>query len=86
MKDKELTMTVTPSMTGKAVLITGGTGGIGRAAIGLASMGARLGITDRYFANRKAKNSHKSSYDTATTARLWQVSADLVGLPVDARH
>jgi NAD(P)-dependent dehydrogenase (short-subunit alcohol dehydrogenase family) len=38
---KELTMTGTSSMTGKTVLITGGTSGIGRAAaIGLASMGA----------------------------------------------
>ncbi|HXV70023.1 MAG TPA: SDR family NAD(P)-dependent oxidoreductase [Acidimicrobiia bacterium] len=35
-------------MTGKTVLITGGTGGIGRAAaIGLAAMGARVGITGR---------------------------------------
>jgi len=35
-------------MTGKTVLITGGTGGIGRAvAIGLASMGAHVGITGR---------------------------------------
>src|SRR5687767_644874 len=47
-KKGELTMTVTPSMTGKTVLITGGTGGIGRAAaIGLATMGARVGITGR---------------------------------------
>ena len=39
---------VTHSMHGKTVLITGGTGGIGRAAaIGLASMGARVGITGR---------------------------------------
>ncbi len=38
----------TPQMTGKTVLITGGTGGIGRAAaIGLASMGARVGVTGR---------------------------------------
>ena len=42
------TMGVTPQMTGKTVLITGATGGIGRAAaIGLASMGARVGSTGR---------------------------------------
>ena len=36
------------SMTGKFVLVTGGTGGIGKAtAIGLAAMGARVGITGR---------------------------------------
>jgi len=41
-------MEPTTSMTGKTVLITGGTGGIGRAAaVGLASMGARVGITGR---------------------------------------
>ena len=35
-------------MTGKVVLITGGTGGIGRAtAIGLATIGARVGVTGR---------------------------------------
>ena len=32
MKDKDLTMTVTPPMSGKIVLITGGTGGIGKTA------------------------------------------------------
>ena len=37
-----------PLMAGKSVLVTGGTGGIGRAtAIGLAALGARVGITGR---------------------------------------
>jgi NAD(P)-dependent dehydrogenase (short-subunit alcohol dehydrogenase family) len=39
------------------------------------------GVTGRYFANRRVKASHRSSYDRATAARLWQVSARLVGLP-----
>jgi len=55
-------------------------------AVYLASSPEAEGVTGRYFANRKARKSHKSSYDTATTARLWQVSADLVDLPVDARQ
>src|SRR3954451_7671245 len=41
-------MTATSGMTGKTVLLTGGTGGIGKAtAIGLATLGARVGITGR---------------------------------------
>ena len=43
-------------------------------------------ITGRYFVGRKPKSSHTSSYDPKTTARLWQVSADLVGLAVDPAH
>jgi hypothetical protein len=38
------------------------------------------GVTGRYFVNSKPKRSSKLSYDEATAARLWQVSADLVGL------
>ena len=45
----------TGPMAGKTVLVTGGTGGIGRAtAIGLASMGARVGLTGRDIARTRA--------------------------------
>jgi retinol dehydrogenase 14 len=47
----------------------------------LASSPAAQGLTGKYFANRTPKESHKASYDAATTARLWRVSADLVGVP-----
>jgi NAD(P)-dependent dehydrogenase (short-subunit alcohol dehydrogenase family) len=44
-----------PLMAGKFVLVTGGTGGIGRAtAIGLAALGARVGITGRDRARAEA--------------------------------
>ncbi len=43
------------------------------------------GVTGRYFHDRKARKSHPSSYDTAITGRRWQVSAQLVGLPMGAR-
>ena len=36
--------------------------------------------TGRFFANSKPKKSAKRSYDETAAARLWQVSADLVGL------
>jgi retinol dehydrogenase 14 len=38
-------------------------------------------VTGRYFANSKPKKSSQRSYDQATAARLWQVSADLVAAP-----
>ena len=37
-------------------------------------------MTGCYFAGSKRKRSSKRSYDEATAARLWQVSADLVGI------
>jgi retinol dehydrogenase 14 len=37
-------------------------------------------VTGRYFANSKPKRSSKRSYDGVAAARLWQVSANLVGL------
>lgn len=43
------------------------------------------GVSGRYFANRKPKDSNRLSYDTDAAARLWRVSADLVGLPASAR-
>jgi NAD(P)-dependent dehydrogenase (short-subunit alcohol dehydrogenase family) len=55
-------------------------------AVFLASSPEVEGVTGRYFADRRPQRSHASSYDEATTARLWQVSADLVGLPADAGH
>jgi retinol dehydrogenase 14 len=37
-------------------------------------------VTGRYFADSKPKRSSKRSHDRAAAARLWQVSAELVGL------
>ena len=37
-------------------------------------------VSGRYFAKRKQKTSSKASYDEDQAARLWQVSAHLVGL------
>ena len=46
----------------------------------LASSPDADGLTGKYFANREVKKSNESSYDTAITARLWKVSAGLVGV------
>lgn len=48
--------------------------------IHLASSAEVEGVTGRYFVDRKPKRSNPASYDTEAAARLWQVSADLVGL------
>jgi retinol dehydrogenase-14 len=49
-------------------------------SIHLASAPELEQVTGRYFANRHPKKSSGPSYDQATATRLWQVSADLVGL------
>jgi NAD(P)-dependent dehydrogenase (short-subunit alcohol dehydrogenase family) len=46
----------------------------------LASSPEVEGVSGQYFANRKPKSSARASYDTAVAARLWSVSADLVGI------
>jgi retinol dehydrogenase 14 len=50
-------------------------------SIHLASAPELAQVTGQYFANSHATKSSKASHDRATAARLWQVSADLVGLP-----
>jgi retinol dehydrogenase-14 len=49
-------------------------------AVHLASAPELAPVMGRYFANRKPKRSSKASYDQAAAARLWRVSAELVGL------
>src|SRR5438309_9832939 len=53
--DEATAMAGMPLMAGKTVLVTGATGGIGKAtAIGLARLGARVGITGRDMARAEA--------------------------------
>ncbi len=42
-------------------------------------------ITGQFFANRKPKTANKAAGDVDVTARLWRVSADLVGLTASPR-
>jgi retinol dehydrogenase-14 len=51
-----------------------------RTSIYLAASPEVEGVTGRYFANSKPRDSSRASYDEAAAARLWRVSADLVGL------
>jgi NAD(P)-dependent dehydrogenase (short-subunit alcohol dehydrogenase family) len=49
-------------------------------SIHLASAPELERVTGCFFANRKPRRSAEASYDEAVAARLWQVSAELVGL------
>ncbi len=40
------------------------------------------GVTGKYFVHRRVVSSSSESYDAAEARRLWQVSEELVGLPV----
>ena len=51
-----------------------------RTVVYLASSPAVEGVTGRYYSNLESKKSNESSYDAEITARLWRVSADLVGI------
>jgi retinol dehydrogenase-14 len=53
-------------------------------SIHLASSSELQQRTGLFFANGKTKKSSKRSYDEAAAARLWEVSADLVGLRATA--
>jgi len=52
-------------------------------SIHVASAPDLASVTGRYFVNSKPKRSSVGSYDEATAARLWKVSAQLVDLPPD---
>src|SRR4029453_7391575 len=67
-----------PLMAGKSVLVTGGTGGIGKAtAVGLAALGARVGITgrDRARAESAAGDIRAASGNTAVDVFTADLSA-----------
>ncbi len=51
-------------------------------SIHLASSPDLAGRTGGYYSDSKPKRSSTASYDEAVAARLWQVSSDLVGMPV----
>ena len=53
-------------------------------SIHLASAADLEPVTGRYFVNCKPRRSSERSYDEATAARLWRMSADLVGLTAAA--
>jgi NAD(P)-dependent dehydrogenase (short-subunit alcohol dehydrogenase family) len=77
-------------LAGQNVVVTGGTGGIGKAtAMRLAALDAHVGIVGRdraraeaggSFHDRRPKRSSRASLDLETAKRLWKVSEELVGV------
>jgi retinol dehydrogenase-14 len=55
-------------------------------SVALASNRELADVSGQYFANSKPKRSAKRSYDEAAAARLWDVSAELVGLDRPAQR
>ena len=51
-----------------------------RTSIYLASSPEVDGVSGQFFANHNPKTANKVAYDTKMTARLWQASAELVGM------
>jgi hypothetical protein len=49
-------------------------------SIYLASSPDVAGVTGQFFVDRRPRAANKVAYDTDLAARLWQVSADLVGM------
>ena len=49
-------------------------------SIYLASSPNVAGVTGQFFASRKPKTANRAAYDADVTARLWDVSANLVGI------
>ncbi|TDO34801.1 short-subunit dehydrogenase [Kribbella sp. VKM Ac-2527] len=54
-------------------------------SIHVASASGLEGVTGRYFTNSRPRRSAQRSYDEATAARLWRLSADMVGLVPGSR-
>ena len=54
-------------------------------SIHLASTPELEQVSGRYFANRRHTRSSPRSYDQAVAARLWEASADQVGLTASPR-
>ncbi len=51
-------------------------------SIRLASSPEVEGVSGVYVAKGRPRTANRAAYDLATATRLWQVSAELVGLPI----